>query len=443
MEMDLQMIMNIAMIVILSLVATLVVLLLVGRKRERADDGVERIADLIRQATDTQRDEIVRQLETNSTHQFARFDVIQNSLQGALQANREEVGGQLTRINESIAGSLQANRVEMSDQSKANRDEVSTQLGRINATIEMQMKALQESNEKRLEQMQGIVDEKLQQTLETRLAKSFELVSKQLESVQLGLGEMKSLASDAKSLKNALTNVKQRGTYGEVRLDWILSDILAPHQYEAQVAIDGRTRVDFAVKLPGNGVEPVLLPIDSKFPMDSYSRLLEAEDKASINAARNELTKSIKDFAESISKSYISPPKTTNFAIMFLPTEGLYAEVVQNVTLFEEIREKFSITVVGPVTLSAYLSSLQMGFKTLAIEQRSQEVWEILRGVQSEFATFAKALEKAQSQIQTVDKTLTSIRGTRMNAMHRKLRGVGELEDTAMQLPFDEDIENE
>ena len=289
------------------------------------------------------------------------------------------------------------------------------------------MKELQASNEKRLEQIQGVVDVKLQKTLETRLAQSFELVSKQLESVGQGLGEMKALAADAKSLKNALTNVKERGTYGEVRLEKLLSDILAPGQYETNVEIIDGKRVEFVIKLPGNGDVPLLLPVDSKFPIEDYNRLLDAGDKQAIEEARRSLTAKIRVFAKEIHDKYIVPPKTTDFALMFLPTEGLYAEVVQNVALFEELRDKYKVTAVGATTLSAFLASLQMGFKTLAIEQRSQEVWDTLRAVKSEFLKFSDLLDKAQKQIQTADKTLAEIVGRRTRAINRTLRGVEEL----------------
>jgi DNA recombination protein RmuC len=300
---------------------------------------------------------------------------------------------------------------------------------KVNATLENKMKSLQESNEKRLEQMQGVVDEKLQKTLETRLAQSFELVSKQLDSVQQGLGEMKNLAADAKSLKNALTNVKERGTYGEVRLERLLSDILTANQYEMNAEIADNKRVEFAVKLPGNGEHPLLLPIDSKFPIEDYNRLLDAEDKQAIDEARKSLAQKMRASAKEIHDKYIVPPKTTDFALMFLPTEGLYAEVLQNAALFEELRDKYKVTAVGATTLSAFLSSLQMGFKTLAIEQRSQEVWDTLRAVKSEFVKFGDMLDKAHKQIQTADKTLEEIVGKRTRAINRTLRTVEELSE--------------
>ena len=288
-----------------------------------------------------------------------------------------------------------------------------------------------------------MVDEKLQKTLENRLSQSFELVSKQLESVSQGLGEMKALASDAKSLKNALTNVKERGTYGEVRLERLLSDILAPNQYEMNVEITDGKRVEFVIKLPGNGDAPLLLPIDSKFPIEDYNRLIDAEDKQAIDEARRSLAIKIRSFAKDIHDKYITPPKTTDFALMFLPTEGLYAEVVQNATLFEELRDKYKITAVGATTLSAFLASLQMGFKTLAIEQRSQEVWDTLRAVKSEFMKFGDMLDRAQKQIQTADKTLAEIVGRRTRAINRTLRSVEELteENKSLMITLDDAVD--
>lgn len=337
----------------------------------------------------------------------------------ALQDNRKEQNDQLHEFGEQVNNRLLFIQ-------RANADNIE----KINSTLENKVKELQESNEKRLEQMQGVVDEKLQKTLETRLSQSFELVSKQLESVGQGLGEMRALAADAKSLKNALINVKERGTYGEIRLEKLLSDILAPNQYETNVEIASGKRVEFAIKLPGNGDSPLFLPIDSKFPIEDYNRLLDAEDKTSIDEARRSLTAKIRIFAKDIHDKYIVPPKTTDFALMFLPTEGLYAEVVQNVALFEELRDKYKITPVGATTLSAFLASLQMGFKTLAIEQRSQEVWDTLRAVKSEFQKFGDMLDKAQKQLQTADKTLTEIVGRRTKAINRTLRGVEELTET-------------
>ncbi|MCL2106250.1 MAG: DNA recombination protein RmuC [Oscillospiraceae bacterium] len=406
-------------VIIIALLAVVVALLLAGGKRS---DNSEMKA-LLKRSSDALRDDVAKQLSAGATEQFRRFGLIQESVQATLQNSRAETNGQLGKFSAQLDSrllSIQRGNTE--------------NMERVVAALEGRMKALQESNEKRLEQMQGVVDEKLQKTLETRLAQSFELVSRQLDSVQQGLGEMKSLAADAKSLRNALTNVKERGTYGEVRLERLLSDILAPGQYEMNVEIANNKRVEFAVKLPGSGDEPLLLPIDSKFPIEDYNRLLDAEDKQAIDEARRSLGQKLRAFARDIYEKYIVPPKTTDFALMFLPTEGLYAEVVQNAALFEELRDKYKVTAVGATTLSAFLSSLQMGFKTLAIEQRSQEVWDTLRAVKSEFVKFGDMLEKAHKQIQTADKTLEEIVGKRTRAINRTLRTVGELEEPAFSM---------
>lgn len=407
---------------IITVIMLFVIIFLQNSSRKKSD--VEEITSLLKQSAEEQRTDVQKQIANGTTEQFERFGMIQKSIQDTLSSNRSEMNQQLHTFGEQVDNRL-------SSIQRANTENIE----KINTTLESKMKALQESNEKRLEQIQGVVDEKLQKTLETRLAQSFELVSKQLESVGQGLGEMKALAADTRSLKNALTNVKERGTYGEVRLEMLLSDILAPSQYETNVEITDGKRVEFAVKLPGSGDTPLLLPIDSKFPIEDYNRLLDAEDKQAIDEARRSLTLKIRTFAKEIHDKYIVPPKTTDFALMFLPTEGLYAEVVQNAALFEELRDKYKITAVGATTLSAFLSSLQMGFKTLAIEQRSQEVWDTLRAVKSEFVKFGDMLDKAQKQIQTADKTLSDIVGKRTRAINRTLRGVEELTDT--DAPFE------
>lgn len=450
-------------IVTVIMIFVVIILLIVGHKKS----DISEIIALLKHTSEEQRDSVQKQISYGTTEQFERFGVIQKSIQDTLSINRKEVNQQLVdfrqqmdtklqaiqktcmdsneQIGRTVMTALQANREEQNNQLHTFREQVGNHLtsiqhasteniGKINSTLENKMKELQESNEKRLEQMQGVVDEKLQKTLETRLSQSFELVRKQLESVGQGLGEMKALAADAKSLKDALTNVKERGTYGEIRLEKLLSDILAPNQYEMNVEIANGKRVEFAIKFPGNGDTPLLLPIDSKFPIEDYNKLLEAQDKESIENAKHSLAAKIRSFAKDIHDKYIVPPKTTDFALMFLPTEGLYAEVVQNVALFEELRDKYRITAVGATTLSAFLASLQIGFKTLAIEQRSQEVWDTLRAVKSEFVKFGDMLDKAQKQLQTADKTLTEIVGRRTRAINRTLRGVEELPESNFPL---------
>jgi DNA recombination protein RmuC len=321
-----------------------------------------------------------------------------------------------------------SDNVNVSKQLSDGRTEQLSQLSAmqqgIQTTLFQNFEHITGTIDSRLNTIQGVVDEKLQKTLNDRLTQSFEAVGKQLESVQQGLGEMKSLAADARSLKNALTNVKERGTYGEVRLEKLLEDILAPGQYDSNAEIADRRRVEFVVKLPGNNGHPILLPIDSKFPIEDYNRLIDAEDKAAIDEARKSLMLKIRSFAKDIHDKYIVPPVTTDFALMFLPTEGLYAEVIRDAAFFEELREKYKVTAVGAATLSAFLSSLQVGFRTLALEKRSAEVWDTLRTVKSEFDKFEDLLGKARTQLQTADKTLESIAGTRTRAINRALREI-------------------
>lgn len=454
-------------IIIVVLSAVAVIMLILALLRKNTID-VSSIVELLRKSADEQRNSVAKQISAGATEQFQRFGVIQDSIQTTLQGNREEINKQLRefqtqmetrlaaiqqssiesndRISANVTKTLQESRAETNKQLREFQEQLDSRLSsiqrgnadnieKINATLESKMKSLQESNEKRLEQMQGIVDEKLQKTLEMRLTQSFELVSKQLDSVQRGLGEMKNLAADAKSLKNALTNVKERGTYGEVRLEKLLSDILAPSQYDMNVEIAANKYVEFVIKLPGNDDTPLLLPIDSKFPIEDYNRLLDAEDKAAIDEARRSLAQKMRTFAKDIHDKYIVPPKTTDFALMFLPTEGLYAEVVQNAALFEELRDKYKVTAIGVTTLSAFLASLQIGFKTLAIERRSQEVWDTLRAVKKQFGEFEKMLAQAHKQLQTADKTIEQIVGVRTRQINRALRGVEELTESDSQVP--------
>jgi len=310
------------------------------------------------------------------------------------------------------------------------RTELSENLMRFNDSI-------RQSLEQRLEVMRATVDEKLHTTLEKRLGESFSQVSERLEQVHKGLGEMQTLANDVGGLKRILTNVKTRGTWGEVQLGNLLSQMLAPEQFVQNVHIkeDGEV-VEYAVKLP----DEVLIPIDSKFPVESYERLIEATEKADIVLAEQcagELEKAIKTQAEKISKKYIFPPKTTNFAIMFLPTEGLYAEVMKRPALAEEMQRKHRVAITGPSTLAAYLNALQMGFKTLAIQKRSSEVWEILGQAKTEFEKYGNWIDRLRKNLDQAHKTLDEA-DTRTRAINRKLREVETeslpLEDTEQQL---------
>jgi DNA recombination protein RmuC len=300
------------------------------------------------------------------------------------------------------------------------------------AQLEEKQTKLVDITEKRLDQMRETVEEKLQKTLNDRLTQSFAMVGTQLESVQKGLGEMQNIASDVGGLKKVLSNVKLRGNVGEVQLAMLLEQILAPSQYDANVRTKAGSSdpVEFAIKLPGRSEDEssiVYLPIDAKFPKDIYEQLLSAYDTGSpeeIEASSKNLESTIKKMAKDIRDKYIDPPNTTDFAILFLPFESIYAEVIRRSALVDQLRDEFKITVAGPTTLVAILNSLQMGFRTLALQKRSSEVWKVLGSVKKEFETFGGLLEKAQKNIQAGLGQLDDIAGTRTRAIQRQLRDV-------------------
>ncbi|OBK91076.1 DNA recombination protein RmuC [Mycolicibacter sinensis] len=305
-------------------------------------------------------------------------------------------------------------------------------LEKLGSTLDRQLKSLQTDNSAQLEKMRATVDEKLQATLETRLAQSFTQISERLEAVQRGLGEMQTLATGVGDLKRVLTNVKTRGIFGEAQLAAVLAETLTPEQYATNVAtVPGSTaRVEFAIRLPGGtGAGEVLLPIDAKFPREDFERLLDAQenaDAAGEAAARQALVRRIEAEAGDICDKYLAPPHTTDFAILFLATESLYAEVLRQPGLFERIQAKYNVTLAGPTTLAALLNSLRMGFRTLAIEQRSSEVWQVLGAVKTEFGKFAAVLEKTRKQLDSARNTIDTA-GVRTRAIERKLRGVESL----------------
>jgi len=354
---------------------------------------------------------------------------------------REEVSGSLKSTNEVLAktlegmGKLQQAQLEgMTKQLRELTESNQGALDRIRLTFDSRVKELQEGNEKKLDEMRKTVDEKLHDTLEKRLGESFKLVSDRLEAVHKGLGEMQHLATGVGDLKRVLTNVKVRGTWAEVQLGAILEQILNPDQFERNVRVkpDSSESVEFAVRLPGPKDDPgacVWLPIDSKFPQEDYLRLQEAAERAdpvAVQAATDSLARTVRSAAKDIHDKYISPPNTTDFAIMFMATEGLYAEVVRQPAFVEDLQHRYRVVVAGPTTLAAILSSLRMGFQTLAIEQRAVEVWRVLGAIKTEFGKFGDVLDKVKRHIdlagQTIEKT-----GVRSRAIERKLRSVEKL----------------
>jgi len=342
-------------------------------------------------------------------------------------------------IEKAVREELRLGRGESATSGKELRGEVEKRLEKVRKTVDKRLESIQKSNEKKLEQMRETVDEKLQKTLQTRLGESFKVVSTHLEAVQRGIGEMKDLAEGVGDLKRVLTNVKARGTWGEVQLEAILDQFLTPDQYvkNFQAKEDSGERVEFAIRLPGRSGTPVYLPIDSKFPQEDYLRILDATDAGDVDAlkrASNALTTRLKTSAKEIKAKHVNPPVTVNFAILFLPTEGLYAEVLRQPGLLEQLQESYSVTVAGPTTLSAIINSFRLGFQTLAIEQRASEVWTVLSGVKTEFGKFGDVLLRLKNQLQTA---LTTIDKTevRTRAMERRLREVEALpEDESAEI---------
>ena len=355
-----------------------------------------------------------------------------------LNAINDGVMERQTAMNQAVTQQLK----DMSD--RLNHLEASNErrLEAMRLSTQESIRNLQTENTKKLDEIRGVVDEKLQDVLQKRIAESFQTVSTQLEEVYKGLGEMKTLATDVGGLKQVLSGVKTRGILGEVQLRAILEDILSPEQYDENVAtIPGsRERVEFAIRLPGTDGNCVYLPIDSKFPGDRYMHLQEAQaigDPALIESARKELTGVLKLCAKDISEKYVSVPYTTNFGILFLPFEGLYAEVV-NLGLIEELQRTYHVNIAGPSTMAALLNSLQMGFHTLAIQKRSNEVWQVLGAVKTEFGKFEDALVKMQGHLNQTSADLETLMGTRTRAINRKLREVHQLDDASTQKLLEE-----
>lgn len=321
------------------------------------------------------------------------------------------------------------------------------QLSGIRASVADSLAAVRADNASQMEQMRAVVDEKLQKTLEGRLEQSFSVVSRHLEEVYKGLGDMQSLAAGVGDLKRVLSNVKSRGVFGEVQLGAILEDVLAPGQYAANVSTKRGSRafVEYAVLLPGDGDTPVYLPVDAKFPLDAYMQLTQAQEAGEAEgetAARVQLTQRMRVFAKEIRDKYVDPPYTTDFAILFLPFEGLYAEAIR-LGLLEALQREFQITLAGPATMAALLNSLQMGFRTLAIQKRSGEVWTLLGAVRTEFDRFAGTLDAAQQRLSQAGDELDKLVGVRTRMIRRRLAQVGSLEQGEARAMIEEDADEE
>ncbi|MDR0854535.1 MAG: DNA recombination protein RmuC [Clostridiales Family XIII bacterium] len=370
------------------------------------------------------------------------------AIRGEIADSNSKLRSELAENNTALRGELSENitklRAEQADNSAALRSEVGTKLTdqaalseqkleNIRKTMESRIEAMQVDNAAQLDKMRATVDEKLQKTLESRISESFKNVSDQLEQVYKGLGEMQSLATGVGDLKKLFGNVKSRGIMGEIQLGAILEDILSRDRYEENIPTKSGSsdRVEFAVKLPGQGSDPVYLPIDAKFPGDSYRNLVDAEESANPEAvatARKILSQTIKNEAKTIHEKYVSPPETTDFAILFLPTEGLYAEVVR-MGLVDELQHLYKVSIAGPTTMAALLNSLQMGFRTLAIQKRSSEVWQVLGAVKTEFSKFEDVLDSYKKRIDKANEDLEKLIGTRTRLINSKLRSVEALPD--------------
>jgi DNA recombination protein RmuC len=417
-------------IVLLSIVTLILLFVLIRRK---SDDVVKKIATDIDALGNIH----------NNTERMVKDEIARNREESSANAKqaREELSGSLKDSSDSLLKRMTENAGMQKDQ----LDSFSRLLGdmtKINeekfdamrATVDSRLRELQEDNSKKLEQMRAVVDEKLQLTLETRIGESFKQVSERLEQVYKGLGEMRSLAAGVGDLKRVLTNVKTRGTWGEVQLGNILEQILTRDQYEVNVATkkNSDNRVEFAVKLPGKGVDKeqiVWMPIDSKFPQEDYQRLLDAQeaaDKELVERSIKNLEMSIKSEAKKIKEKYLDPPNTTDFGIMFLPVEGLYAEVLRRPGLSDFLQREYRITVTGPTTIAALLNSLHMGFRTLAVEKRSSEVWELLGRVKTEFGKFGSMLAKTKKKLQEAANTIDQAE-VRTRVIKRKLKKVQEI----------------
>ena len=418
----------IAALVLTAVCLVLLIVLLLRQKRLDPARLTDAVADEV-----TQREAIA-------------LGAVKTDLINEGRANRVESAAQ---VNSSMKTWAEAQTTAINQQFRTFSEQNTAALNAIRATVQGQLENMQKDNHAQLDQMRQTVDEKLQKTLNDRITQSFQLVNERLQEVYTGLGEMKTLASGVGDLKKVLSNVKTRGILGEYQLGAIIAEILAPEQYEENVVTKpgSANRVEFAVRLPGEDGNCVYLPIDAKFPGDTYAALVDAYDSgdpAQIAAAQSALEARIKASAKDIRDKYIDPPATTDFAIMFLPFEGLYAEVVR-MGLVDTLQRLYRVNIAGPTTFAALLNSLQMGFRTLAIQKRSGEVWNVLGAVKTEFETFGDVLSKAQQRIEQTSQELDKLVGVRTRKINSRLRAVSSLpaEDSRRLLDDAPDIVSE
>ena len=412
-------------------------------ERDEAEDVVQNELRSLREEVSRPEREVkeeVRASQRTTTDTLVRnIEAFGNILTTQVEGMRTTVEDRFQNLQQNIETRLASGTKAINDLTQSNE----TSIENVRKTVDERLQTMQASNENKLDQMRKTVDEQLQSTLEKRLGESFSIVSKNLEVVQRGLGEMQNLATGVGDLKRVLTNVKARGTWGEVQLGSLLEEVLTPDQYSKNVQVreNSRERVEYAIRLPGSNDGPdscVWLPIDSKFPLADYDRLVEAadaSDAAAVQDATQAFIRGVQDEAKKIRDKYIFPPMTTDFAIMFLPTEGLYAEALRAPGLVTELLQRYRIVIAGPTTLAAILSSLRMGFRTLAIEKHSSEVWEVLAAAKTEFDQFGDVMDKLKDQLDTVSNTIDKT-GVRRRAIERKLRTVEALppEEAAARL---------
>ncbi|MDR1400669.1 MAG: DNA recombination protein RmuC [Treponema sp.] len=463
-----ELILAIVIIVLLLINSILLIVILAGKRKQGVETQVlDRLVGYeqrlnrnevsLRDEFGRNRDEIsksARNSREELTTVFAQFSTmldgklrgITDSVADSARVNREELTASLKSFEERFSDNVrqfndvQKERfVDLSAKQDALTQNTRESFDRIRDSVEQRLLDIQTDNSVKLEKMRETVDEKLHQTLETRLGESFKLVSDRLELVQKGLGEMQTLASGVGDLKKVLTNVKTKGVLGEFQLESILEQLLTVDQYAKNVKTKAGSNdvVEFAVKIPSKADSSRILwlPIDAKFPSEDYERLNTAYDAGNaddIERYKKELVRKIKTFAKDIKTKYVDPPNTTDFALMFLPFEGLYAEVLRIPGLFQSVQEEFKVTITGPTTVSAFLSSLQMGFRSLAVEKRTSEIWDLLGAVRTEFGKFGAVLQKTKEKIDAVGKEIENV-GVRTRAMDRKLRNVQTLPDADAQ----------
>ena len=402
-------------------VISLVTLLIVLLKKNDKQDNSQEIISAVRGEVSSQQSQLRQELTAHTQSSIKNMGDMLVENQRSFSRNQHE---QMSSLEERMNAFSRQNDQKL----ESIRQTVDRQLSENRETMEKRLEAMQTDNNRKLDEMRKTVDERLEKSLEDKMNKSFSLVSQRLEQVYKGLGEMQNLATGVGDLKKVLSNVKTRGILGEIQLGSILSEILSPEQYAENVATKKGSKnvVEFAVKLPAKDDGYIWLPIDSKFPGDTYAALREAienGDKPQIELAAKALITTIKNEAKDISSKYIDPPNTTEFAIMFLPFEGLYSEVV-NRGMVEVLQRDYKVNIAGPSTMAALLNSIQMGFKTLAVQKRSAEVWKVLGGVKKEFDTFAKVLESTQKKLDQANKDLDTLVGVRTRQIQRRLKDV-------------------